>query len=67
LIEEARALGYHKLVLAAFPFNEAGMRLYKSAGFREVGIFHEQGVLDGRWVDVIWMELLLDRDPPSRQ
>src|SRR4051812_28470434 len=29
LIERAQALGYHKLVLAAFPFNEAGMRLYR--------------------------------------
>jgi L-amino acid N-acyltransferase YncA len=64
LIEEARALGYHKLVLAAFPFNEAGMRLYKSVGFREVGIYREQGVLDGRWVDTIVMELLLDHDGP---
>jgi L-amino acid N-acyltransferase YncA len=66
LVEEARGLGYHKLVLAAFPFNEAGLRLYKSVGFREVGIYREQGILDGRWVDTIVMELLLDRDgPPS--
>src|ERR671911_2990075 len=28
LIERARELGYHKLVLAAFSQNEAGMRLY---------------------------------------
>src|ERR671918_1154100 len=36
LIERARELGYHKLVLAAFPQNEAGMRLYARFGFREV-------------------------------
>ncbi len=64
LIATARTIGYHKLVLAAFPFNEAGMRLYKRYGFQEVGIFHEQGVLDGAWVDTIVMELLLDDDPP---
>src|SRR5919107_4040729 len=29
LIERARQLGYHKLVLAAFRHNEAGMRLYE--------------------------------------
>jgi phosphinothricin acetyltransferase len=66
LITEARRLGYHKLVLAAFPFNPAGMRLYHRHGFRDVGIYHEQGILDGRWVDTIVMELLLDDGrPPS--
>ena len=60
LIAEATRLGYHKLVLAAFPFNEAGMRLYQSRGFRTVGIYHEQGQLDGRWVDTIIMEKMLE-------
>jgi L-amino acid N-acyltransferase YncA len=60
LIERARELGYHKLVLAAFPQNEAGMRLYTRFGFREVGIYREQGLLDGAWVDVVIMERLLD-------
>ncbi len=59
LIERARALGYHKLVLAAFPFNDAGVRLYERAGFREVGVYREQGMVDGRWVDVVIMEKLL--------
>jgi phosphinothricin acetyltransferase len=60
LVERARALDYHKLVLAAFPWNEAGMRAYGRAGFREVGIYREQGRLDGRWVDTIVMERILD-------
>ena len=64
LIAEARRLGYHKLVLAAFPFNAAGTALYRRAGFREVGVYREQGVLDGRWVDTVVMELLLDDGPP---
>lgn len=62
LIAEAARLGYHKLVLAAFPFNEPGMRLYLSRGFREVGIYHEQGKLDGRWVDTIVMERMLGNE-----
>ena len=61
LIAEATRLGYHKLVLAAFPFNESGMRLYQSRGFHTIGIYHEQGQLDGRWVDTIVMERLLER------
>jgi L-amino acid N-acyltransferase YncA/DNA-binding MarR family transcriptional regulator len=55
----ARKLGYHKMVLAAFPTNAPGMRLYERHDFRTVGIYHEQGMLDGRWVDVIAMEKLL--------
>jgi phosphinothricin acetyltransferase len=55
----ARELGFHKLVLAAFPHNTAGMKLYERHGFRTVGIYKEQGKLDGNWVDVIIMEKLL--------
>ena len=62
LIERARRIGYHKLVLSAFPFNPAGMVLYAKYGFRVVGVYKEQGLLDGRWVDTIIMEKLLD-DP----
>ena len=60
LVARAIELGYHKLVLAAFPWNEAGMRAYARAGFREVGIYREQGRLDGRWVDTIVMEKILE-------
>jgi phosphinothricin acetyltransferase len=60
LVARARELGYHKLVLAAFPWNEAGMRAYQRAGFRAVGIYREQGRLDGRWVDTIVMEKILE-------
>jgi phosphinothricin acetyltransferase len=55
----AQRLGYHKIVLSAFPFNQAGMRLYEKFGFRTVGIYQEQGLIDGRWVDTIIMEKLL--------
>ena len=56
----ARRIGYHKMVLAAFPTNAAGMRLYERHGFEKVGIYREQGMLDGRWVDVIVMDKILD-------
>jgi L-amino acid N-acyltransferase YncA len=60
LVARARELGFHKLVLAAFPWNAAGMRAYARAGFREVGIYREQGRLDGRWVDTIVMERIIE-------
>jgi L-amino acid N-acyltransferase YncA len=59
LVELGRQHGYHKLVLSAFPFNAAGVALYERLGFRTVGIYKEQGQLDGEWVDTIVMERLL--------
>ncbi|MFY0543604.1 arsinothricin resistance N-acetyltransferase ArsN1 family A [Brevibacillus sp. H7] len=51
--------GFHKFVLFTFPFNGLGQGLYRKAGFREVGIFRNQGMLDGKFVDVMAMEKLL--------
>jgi L-amino acid N-acyltransferase YncA len=59
LIDLAREHGHHKMVLSAFPTNAGGMALYEKLGFRTVGIYKEQGMLDGRWVDTIVMERLL--------
>jgi len=59
LIEQAKRLGYHKLVLSAFPWNASGMALYQKQGFRTVGLYKEQGLLDGKWVDTIIMEKIL--------
>ena len=59
LIELARAHGFHKMVLSAFPFNADGMALYEKLGFRTVGVYREQGLLDGKWVDTVVMEKLL--------
>lgn len=59
LIDRAGRIGYHKMVLSAFPFNPAGMALYRKLGFRIVGVYQEQGLLDSRWVDTIIMEKIL--------
>lgn len=59
LVGLGREIGFHKLVLAGFPWNAASVALYLRLGFREVGVYREQGLLDGRWVDVALMERLL--------
>src|SRR6266511_5617521 len=59
LVELAREIGFHKVVLAGFPHNAASVALYRRLGFREVGLYREQGLLDGQWVDVVLMERLL--------
>jgi L-amino acid N-acyltransferase YncA len=59
LVALAREIGYHKLVLAALARNDAGVALYQRVGFSRVGVYREQGRLDGEWVDVLVMEKLL--------
>jgi L-amino acid N-acyltransferase YncA len=57
--DRARQHAFHKIVLFALACNVAGQRLYRKRGFREVGIFREQGRIDGAFVDVVAMEKLL--------
>jgi phosphinothricin acetyltransferase len=59
LVEVARGIGFHKLVLAALLDNAAGMGLYARAGFIRVGVYREHGELDGKWIDIVIMEKLL--------
>ena len=59
-LERAAAhAGFHKIVLFALAHNRAGLRLYRRAGFRRVGVFREQGTLDGSPIDVVAMERIL--------
>ena len=59
LREEAERAGFHKLVGRLFRDNDASRRLVARHGFREVGIHLRHGRLDGRWRDVVVVELLL--------
>ncbi len=60
-IEEcARRAGFDKIVLMTFPFNHAGRSLFDRCGFRLIGSYKNHGRLDGRLVDTIAMEKLLE-------
>ena len=63
LIYAASSQGFHKLVSRVFPENSASRRLLERLGFREVGVYHRHGQLDGNWRDVVIVERLLK--PPS--
>ena len=65
LVEYAGRGGFHKVVLHALNGNESGKRLYRSCGFREVGVFREHGIVDGTYVDVVAMERLLPERSPE--
>ncbi|KAF6599698.1 GNAT family N-acetyltransferase, partial [Paenibacillus sp. EKM208P] len=59
LEKEAKKNNFYKIVLFTFPFNEKGQRLYRKIGYREVGVFEKQGVMDGQYIDVMIMEKLI--------
>ncbi|WP_243526778.1 arsinothricin resistance N-acetyltransferase ArsN1 family A [Bacillus pseudomycoides] len=50
---------FYKFVLFTFSFNNLGQGLYRKMGYREVGVFEKQGVMDGERVDIMIMEKLL--------
>jgi L-amino acid N-acyltransferase YncA len=59
LKEEAVKQDFRKIVLSTFEFNEAGQKLYNASGFRKIGTYMNQGILDGKYVNVTIMECLL--------
>jgi L-amino acid N-acyltransferase YncA len=60
LISEAERMGLWKLLSRIFPFNEASRALCRKHGFREVGVYEKHARLDGRWLDVVIVERLID-------
>lgn len=59
LIEAARRRSLHAILAVIDASNEASIRLHAQFGFQTVGHFKEVGFKFGRWLDVIYMELLL--------
>ena len=64
LIEAAPGRGIHAIIAVIDAANEASIRLHDSFGFESVGLFKQTGFKFGRWLDVVYMELLLPRDLP---
>jgi phosphinothricin acetyltransferase len=60
LIERARRLGLHAIVAGVDAEQLASLALHAKFGFREVGRITEIARKFDRWLDVIFMELLLD-------
>lgn len=59
LIEAARQRGLHAILAGIDAENEVSIRLHASFGFVKVAHFKQVGFKFGRWLDVVYMELLL--------
>jgi len=60
LIESAKAKGYHAIIAGIDSMNDGSIRLHRSFGFVEVAHFKQVGYKFGRWLDLSFMELLLE-------
>lgn len=63
LIARAREIGKHVMVGGIESGNAGSLALHRAMGFREVGRHREVGQKFGRWLDLTFMELVLDDRP----
>ena len=61
LLEAAKARGLHAIIAAIDAANEPSLRLHAAFGFEKVGHFKQTGFKFGRWLDVVYMEKLLEQ------
>lgn len=59
LADLAERDGRWKLTAKLFTTNEPSIALFRSCGWREVGVHHRHGQLEGEWKDVLVLELSL--------
>ena len=66
LIERARGGGKHVMVAAIESGNAASIRLHERLGFVVTGHMPQVGVKFGRWLDLTFMQLMLDSGAEPR-
>jgi L-amino acid N-acyltransferase YncA len=59
LIARARTLGHHAIIAGIDADQVASVVLHDRFGFQKVGHFRQVGFKFGRWLDVVYMEMVL--------
>lgn len=59
LIEIARRDGYHTMIGGIDASNQSSIDFHKKFGFTECGIIKEAGFKFGKWLDLLFMQLIL--------
>jgi L-amino acid N-acyltransferase YncA len=65
LITEAKRLGFHTIINRVFAINERSIALARKFGFTQVGHMREIVYRDGRYIDCVFFQLLLDEAEPA--
>jgi len=60
LIVRAREAGKHVMVAGIEAGNEASIRLHKACGFVQTALMPQVGTKFGRWLDLAFLQLMLD-------
>ena len=66
VLERCRSMGYHHIVAKIFASNTTSINYNKRLGYEIVGRQREIGYRDGKWQDVVIMQLILDDVPPFK-
>ncbi|WP_425053840.1 N-acetyltransferase family protein [Psychromarinibacter sp. S121] len=71
LIGRARDIGKHVMVAGIEAGNTGSIRLHEKLGFEQAGLLRQVGTKFGRWLDLAFLQLTLDKradpDRPSKQ
>jgi len=59
LIERAKLEGYHAMIAGIDAENQKSCEFHEKLGFTEVGRLKEVGYKFGRWLDLVFMQLML--------
>ena len=65
LFERARAQGIHVMVAGIDADNEGSVRLHERFGFTRTGVLPQVGTKFGRWLDLAFLQLVLDQGGPA--
>jgi phosphinothricin acetyltransferase len=62
LLDRARQLGYRSIIAVIDAGQSSSIRLHERHGFARCAHLHQAGFKFGKWLDVIYLELLLPAD-----
>ena len=65
LIDRAQEMNIHALLAGISADNQISINLHRSFGFAEVAHFKEVGYKFGRWLDLKFLELILNSSPKA--